>query len=204
MSALFTQICYGEIMKKITIHLFLIFFSFHLPSYSNDLKEFVIEDMSIGDSLLDYINEKEIIKFNIDSNNNRKFKRIQLLSSYSLLLKTYDGMHIYIDPNDKEYVIYGIAAMLNFENDISNCIIKKDKILEEVKKIFKNPEIVVKNGNHQDDKTGKSKTYRNLIGISSNSEFYELELGCYDWSEEMKFRDHFRISISTDELNKTL
>ena len=150
MSALFSQICYGEIMKKITIHLFLIFFSFHLPSYSNDLKEFVIEDMSIGDSLLDYINEKEIIKFNIDSNNNTKFKRIQLLSSYSLLLKTYDGMHIYIDPNDKEYVIYGIAAMLNFENDISNCIIKKDKILEEVKKIFKNPEIVVKNGNHQD------------------------------------------------------
>ena len=191
-------------MRKITTYLFLIFFSFHLPSYSNDLKEFVIEDMSIGDSLLDYINKKEIIKFNIDSNNDKKFKRIQLLSSYSLLLKTYDGMHIYIDPNDKEYVIYGIAAMLNFENDISNCIIKKDKILEEVKKIFKNPEIIVENGNHQDDKTGKSKTYRNLIGINTNSEFYELELGCYDWSEEMKFRDHFRISISTDELNKSL
>ena len=139
-------------MKKLSIYLFLIFFSFHLPSYSNDLKEFIIEDMSIGDSLLDYINKEEIKKFNLDSNNNKVFKRIQLLSKDFSLLKTYDAMHIYIDPNDKEYLIHGIEAMLVFKNDISNCIFKKDEILNDISVIFKNNKKTTENKNHQQDK----------------------------------------------------
>ena len=191
-------------MKKLSIYLFLIFFSFHLPSYSNDLKEFVIEDMSIGDSLLDHISKEEIKKFNIDSNNNKVFKKIQLLSKDFSLLKTYDGMHIYIDPNDKEYLIHGIEAMLIFENDISNCIFKKDEILNDISKIFENNKKTTENKNHNQDKSGKSKTFKNFISINQSSKYYELELACYDWSEEMQFVDHFRISIITDKVNDTL
>ena len=202
--ALFVKICYGKIMKKLSIYLFLIFFNFHLPSYSNDLKEFIIEDMSIGDSLLDYISKEEIKKFNIDSNNNKVFKRIRLLSKDFSLLKTYDGMHIFIDPNDKEYLIHGIEAMLVFENDISNCIFKKDEILNNISEIFKNNKMTTENKNHSQDKSGKSKTFKNFININPSSKYYELELACYDWSEEMNFVDHFRISIITDKVNDTL
>jgi hypothetical protein len=192
-------------MKKLSIYLFLIFFSFHLPSYSNDLKEFVIEDMSIGDSLLDHISKEEIKKFNIDSNNNSVFKRIQLLSNDFSLLKTYDGMHIWIDPNDKDYLIHGIEAMLIFKNDISNCLFKKDEILKEISGMFKNNKQKSKeNENHSQDKSGKSKTFRNFISINQSSKYYELELACYDWSEEMQFLDHFRISIITDKVNDIL
>tara|TARA_B100000989_G_scaffold64002_1_gene44295 strand:+ start:398 stop:976 length:579 start_codon:yes stop_codon:yes gene_type:complete len=191
-------------MKKLFIYLFLIFFSFHSPSYSNDLKEFVIEDMSIGDSLLNHISKEEIKKFNIDSNNNNVFKRIQLLSKDFSLLKTYDGMHIYIDPNDKEFLIHGIEGMLIFKNDISNCLFKKDEILNDISGMFKNNKQKSKNENHSQDKSGKSKTFRNFIKINQSSKYYELELGCYDWSEEMKFFDHFRISIITDKVNDTI
>ena len=191
-------------MKKLSTYLFLILFSFQTSSWAEDIRDFEIEGMSIGDSLLDYFSEKEIIKYDIDSNEDLKFHRVLLLSSSSSLPQNYDGMHIYIKPNDKEYIIHGIEAMLDFENDISNCKIKKKEILNEISGMFKNSKRVAENENHSQDKTGKSKVFRNFISISPSSKYYELELGCYDWSEEMGFVDHFRMSIVTDEVNDTL
>ena len=49
-------------MKKLSTYLFLIFFSFSTPSFADDIRDFQIEGMSIGDSLLDYFTEKEIKK----------------------------------------------------------------------------------------------------------------------------------------------
>ena len=49
-------------MKKLSTYLFLILLSFSIPSYGDDIKEFEIEGISIGDSLLDYLSKKEIIE----------------------------------------------------------------------------------------------------------------------------------------------
>ena len=47
-------------MKKLSTYLFLIFFSFSAPSFADDISEYQIEGISIGDSLLDYMSEEEI------------------------------------------------------------------------------------------------------------------------------------------------
>ena len=47
-------------MKKLSTYLFLIFFSFSAPSWSNDIRDFEIEGMSIGDSALDYFTEAQL------------------------------------------------------------------------------------------------------------------------------------------------
>ena len=47
-------------MKKLSTYLFLILFSFSAPSFADDIRDFQIEGMSVGDSLLDYFNEEEI------------------------------------------------------------------------------------------------------------------------------------------------
>ena len=49
-------------MKKLSTYLFLILFSFSAPSFADDISDFEIEGMSIGDSLLDYFSEEEIKK----------------------------------------------------------------------------------------------------------------------------------------------
>ena len=49
-------------MKKLSTYLFLILFSLSAPSFADDIRDFEIEGMSIGDSLLDYFSEKEIRK----------------------------------------------------------------------------------------------------------------------------------------------
>ena len=116
-------------------------------------------------------------------------------------LETYDGMHIYIKSNDKNYIIHGIEGMLNFENDISGCRIKQNKILNDVSELFKNEKKKSRTFNHSEDKTGKSKVYRTSIKISPEGKYYELDIACYDWSEKMGHIDHLRISIVTDSVN---
>ena len=48
-------------MKKLCIYLFIVLFSLQTPSQADDIRDFEIEGMSIGDSLLDYFT-KEYIK----------------------------------------------------------------------------------------------------------------------------------------------
>ena len=47
-------------MKKLSTYLFLVLFSFSAPSFADDIRDFQIEGMSIGDSLLDYMSEEKL------------------------------------------------------------------------------------------------------------------------------------------------
>ena len=49
-------------MKKLYVYLFLVFFALQTPSSSDDIRDFQIEGMSLGDSLLDYFSKEEIKK----------------------------------------------------------------------------------------------------------------------------------------------
>ena len=54
-------------MKRLSLYLFLILFTLPTPSQADDIRDFQIEGMSIGDSLLDYFSEEEIKKkFKLD------------------------------------------------------------------------------------------------------------------------------------------
>ena len=49
-------------MKKLLVLLFSLFFLFSHSVFADDISDFVIEGISIGDSLLDYMTEDEILK----------------------------------------------------------------------------------------------------------------------------------------------
>ena len=183
-------------MKKLSTYLFLILFSFSAPSFADDIRDFEIEGMSIGDSLLDYFSEKEIIKYDIDSNEDLKFHRVLLLSSSSSPPQNYDGMHIYIKPNDKEYIIESLDGMIGYKNDIQSCYEKMDEIVEEISSIFKSAEKAKKKTtSHDYDKSGKSK----VSYVSFILESGEIDVACLDWSDEMKFEDRLTVGLETKE-----
>mgnify|MGYP000403871553 CR=1 FL=1 len=50
----------NKLMKRLSLYLFLIFFTLQAPSWAEDIQDFQIEGMSIGDSLLDYFSEEKI------------------------------------------------------------------------------------------------------------------------------------------------
>ena len=47
-------------MKRLSLYLFLVLFTLPTPSQADDIRDFQIEGMSVGDSLLDYFSRKKI------------------------------------------------------------------------------------------------------------------------------------------------
>ena len=98
-------------MKKLSTCLFLILFSFQASSWADDISDFEIEGMSIGDSLLDYFSEKEIRNNIIDVYSYIEDKTF-VLSAFDekdFSPKIYEVVQIEFKDNDKDYKIHRIS-----------------------------------------------------------------------------------------------
>ena len=104
-------------MKRLLLILILTF-SFQTLSKADDIRDFEIEGISIGDSLLDFFSEKEINKFmNYDNlPSDMKFRITEIYSGQEIKMKEYDGMQLYYKPNDSKYIVYALSGVLNCKN----------------------------------------------------------------------------------------
>ena len=172
------------------------------PSWADDIRDFQIAGMSVGDSALDYFSEDKI-KNNIGRPypNSNKFNMIEILISS----ENYDSVQFHVKSNDKKYIIYVLAGFKFFEHRIEDCYKLKDKISKEAEKLFVNIEKKSYKQKHAGDKTGKS--------INEGYNFYfksgdYINIACYDWSkkmeDEMNFLDHLRVGLLTYEFRKWL
>ena len=102
-------------MKKLSTYLFLIFFSFSAPSFADDIRDFQIEGISIGDSLLDYFDKEKIEKFIYgDYYKDKTFTSVEYISQPD---SKYEVIQIHFKTNDKEIYI------LNKNNWIMYCVV---------------------------------------------------------------------------------
>ena len=184
-------------MKKLSAYLFLILFSFSAPSFADDIRDFQIEGMSIGDSLLDYFSEEEIKEGIRDYYKDRKEKKFASADFFeSTLFNTYDGAQISFKTNDQKYLIYGMSGMIEFSNNINECYKKRDEIVKELSKIFKN---IKKETETKDDYEG---VYTVTYFSFESGDF--IQVACYDWVKESNNIDHLRIGMITNEFNEWL
>ena len=104
-------------MKKLFI-IIIVFVSLQSWSSADDIRDFQIEGMSIGDSLLDYFSKKEISKFiNYDDlPSDMKFRITEIYSGREINMKQYDGMQLYYKPKDPKYIIYALSGFLDCKN----------------------------------------------------------------------------------------
>ena len=178
---------------KLLLTTFLIILFLQSWTKADDISDFQIEGMSIGDSLLDYFTEREINKSLIkDYPNSDKYKRIQIIKHKRL--KTYDAMHILYLKNDKNKKIHSLSGMIDYVDNIKACLNKKDIILDDISNIFKDVNIEDQGKRiHRFDKSKKSFIYDVHINFTNND---RVTVACFDWSKEKGFKDHLRISIS--------
>ena len=123
-----------EFFMRIFFTTVLIFiFSLQFWTKADDISEFEIEGMSIGDSALDFFSHKQISKYVYD------FKSDEFKSSdiHSSNFKTYDAIQINYKPNDKNYTIYGISGMIAYQNNIAECYKKQKEIIMDMKRDLK-------------------------------------------------------------------
>ena len=180
---------------RIFLTVLILIFSIQSWTKGDDIKDFEIEGMSIGDSLLDYFSEDEI--------KNDKSKYIYPKSNKFTLwvpknnsYQIYDAVQIHFKTNDPKYIVYGIDGHIYYFDNIEECYPKKKSIYNDIKKIFPNVEVSSNKGKHQlDNNTIVDQTLFTL-------EQGYVALECYDWSKKLedKYGDKLSLGISTNEL----
>ncbi len=124
-------------------------FIFQSFAHADDISDFEIEGMSVGDSLLEYMEEDKIIKeINNDSISYYYKNDYVTISTWDIRenFKIYDDVGIVLKINDSKYEVYALEGTLYMEkkSDINQCYEKQNKITNDLKNSFEfnfDPEI---------------------------------------------------------------
>tara|TARA_B100000579_G_scaffold107984_1_gene85959 strand:+ start:137 stop:742 length:606 start_codon:yes stop_codon:yes gene_type:complete len=169
---------------RIFLSALILIFSFQSFTKADDISKFEIEGMSIGDSLLNYFS-KNNIEEEINSKFSYKYKGNKFVklgvgdtSEFPLFkkLEQYDELGITVKPNDKKYIIYGLAGETHCKNNIKKCFSVKDEIIRDLKILFKDLTVKSWEEKHPIDKTGKSIVYGNTLSTESINGIFQVSI----------------------------
>ena len=176
-------------------------FIFQTLAKADDIRDFQIEGMGLGDSALDFFS-KSVLEKNkeLEWYDTKVFTPIAELKLSDS--KTYTSFQIAVKTKDKKYKIESVEGFIFYKDEISKCYKKQDSISKEIKELFVNIKDLGKNTyKHSYDKTGKSKITDITLQDTNRN---EVVVACYDWSDHLPYSDHLRISISSNEYSDWL
>ena len=169
------------------------------PSRADDIRDFQIDGMSIGDSLLDFLDKSEIKKTYFTGTNSKTF-----VSSYNIMnSKIYDGIQFHYKSLDKKFILHGISGIVKYSNkNIKKCHDKISVIFSELENMFPTAKIDKESlYNHPSDKKGESKVLETQFILNDGG---EIKISCTMWSERMQSKhnwfSHLRITVASEEL----
>lgn len=194
-------------MKKLFI-IIIIFISFQSWTKADDIRDFQIEDMSVGDSLLDFINENNIEKRINDYPdkgfvyNSKKYYSLTFNKLNDINFEKYDQLQFHLKDKDKKYIIQSISGIIKM--NIKECFSQIDIIEKELDFIFKDSKKSNKEKRvHAYDKTGDSTTTDFFFWLNDGS---TVGVICTDWSDDIikknnGYFDHLRLTMSSNVFN---
>ena len=187
-------------MKRLSLYLFLILFTLQTPSLADDIRDFQIEGISVGDSLLDHLSKEEIITeiertkpaYNYLTD---EFGEVYLHDKF----ETYDQLSFKVKPNDNNYIIYSIKGSISYDDKLEQCFAKQKEIVKEFSLLYKNARKVEKTFEFPWDPTGKSKTYSIHFIFDSGD---EIKVACTQYEKSLKIKNNWADSLQIVIANK--
>ena len=200
-------------MKKLLILLFS-FFLLSSPSvFADDISDFQIEGISIGESLLDYMTEDEILE-NIERTKDffaylkepNKYAEVYLSQDFSI----YERMSFFIKNNstnqyvtnkNEKYTILLIRGLISYIEDFDSCIQKRDEIVEVLSTMFSNTQKTEMVWTDETEPSGNSIFDDVTFTFDSGG---NIVARCNNWDENYRIKNNFSeglsIAISTKEI----
>ena len=122
-------------MKKKILFILILVFNLNLSSINaEEVKEFELEGMSVGDSLLEFFSEEQIKNFYpVEYPGSKRI--VGLETNESIKFEIFSAMTFHVKNNDKNYEILSIKAMLNIDKK-EECFKKKKDLIFNIKKNF--------------------------------------------------------------------
>ena len=180
-------------MKQLLLILILTL-SFQSWAKTDDIKDFEIEGMSIGNSLLDYFTKNVIENekfFEKEQGNNKEVARFYIREKKG----NYDWLAMSFKTSDNNYSLIELSGFIFVP--FAECKEKRDKIDNEIKKLFINSQRQVTGDiEHFLDKNSFTN---NIAYWTSETKNDYISLTCYDWSEQSGYKDQLRIEVYSDE-----
>jgi len=185
-------------MKTLLTLLVLLFSSSVL---ADDISDFQIEGMSIGDSLLDYLSEKEIKK---EININRKHYKYLSDKFGEVYLhinsEKYDDFSVFVETANSEYIVYAIYGT-NYIDDYNVCKKEAKIILNEIESILNydsKHEGTISHHKYPND--SRVKVYGISLYMSEDPNNSEgISIQCYEFADYID-PNNLSISIQTDDI----
>ena len=164
---------------------------------SDDIKDFQIEGISIGDSLLKFASEKEI-KLSI-SNQEYPNNKFTIYEAEKLVQSNnYDYLSVTTKKNDKNYIITSISGSINYD-ELDDCLKKKVSIQNEIEKIIDFDEKEEVEYSSSKDKTGKSIIYGIQYYLKPSPSNEAILVNCYHYTKEFGSNRNLSISVNQEE-----
>jgi hypothetical protein len=193
-------------MKKLLILLFSLFFLSSPSVFADDISYFTIEGIGIGDSLLDYMTEDEILE-EIEKSKDwfyylkepKKYSSVTLRKEFPLYNKGIsfivknNSANQYIGNKNEKYKILMIRGLIDYDEDFEGCVQKRDEIAEVVSKMFSDAKKVETVFKHGLDPSGNSIVNSITLEFDSGD---EANFDCSNWEENFKIKNNFYNGLS--------
>ncbi len=187
---------------RILATVIVLIFSLQSFTKADDIRDFEIEGMSIGESLLDYFSEEEIITeierhkpaYNYLSD---EFGEVYLRGNFDV----YDNLSFMVKPKDKHYTIYTIKGSISYDDKLEQCFAKQKEIEKEFSSMYKNAKKRKGTFKFDWDPTGESVTHNIEFAFASGDYF---EINCTKYKKSLKiennWHDSLQVIIGTKEI----
>jgi len=204
-------------MKKLLIPLFSLFLLSSPSVFADDISDFEIEGISIGDSLLDYMTEDEILD-EIERNKghylNLKepekyaevivFKDKSVYQNISVKVKN-NSSNKYVSKKNEKYEILSIRGQIFYNNNFEGCITKRDEIAEILSGMFPNSQKNEYFYTSSVEPSGKSHIDQIDFEYASGD---KATIYCSDYEETWRIKGNFdegiNVSIKLKEISSWL
>ena len=174
------------------------------PARANDIRDFQIEGISIGDSLLKFVDKNTILSSRKYTYKDSEFYSLDIWNKF----KEYPVMQFHLKSNDNNYKIYGLSGALTFgkasvyyPESEKLCKEKKKSIEIEIARLFNNAKKYSEDGVGQGDYDPKAIRQETYFLLNDG----QVWLQCVTWGKTAKKKhnimDNLRISILTNEFD---
>ena len=181
---------------RVFITVLVLIFSLQSWTKADDISEFEIEGMSIGDSALDYFSEDEISKATDESAKDKIFLVKTFFTKNSNL---YEVVQISYKRSDQKKVIHGIGGVVDFPNNINKCKKEMKKIVSKLSILF--PNTTKKEWGKYNMPTGEGHYFPVTFDFRDLS---RAMVSCQDWNKKSGLVDNLKVSLFSSEYSEYL
>jgi len=180
-------------MKRLLLILILTF-SFQSLIKADDISDFEIEGISVGDSLLDYYSKNEIMNNISTGYKDNEFS----MAYFKLPHEEEQWIQFHFKTDSNKLIIYGIDKLF-YPKTVDKCIKKRNEIVQSISTMFNNLEKL--NRDNWNMASGHGKLHGILFKFDSGN---FVEITCYEYNKDYDEVDHGRIGVVTLELEEWL